>query len=62
MPLICLETALPAKFAETIREALGRDPEVPPGFEGLESWPQRVAVMDPDVEAVKAFIAARTKN
>lgn len=61
VPLICLETALPAKFAETIREALGRDPEVPPGYEGLESRLQRVAVMDPDVEAVKAYIAARTK-
>jgi threonine synthase len=61
VPLICLETALPAKFAETIREALGRDPSVPAGYEGLESRLQRVAVMDPDVEAVKTFIAGRTK-
>ncbi len=61
VPLICLETALPAKFADTIREALGRDPDVPPGYEGLENRLQRVAVMDPDVEAVKAFIAGRTK-
>jgi threonine synthase len=61
VPLICLETALPAKFAETIREALGHDPAVPPGYEGLESRLQRVAVMDPDVEAVKTFIAGRTK-
>jgi threonine synthase len=60
VPLICMETALPAKFAETIREALGRDPEVPAGYEGLESRLQRVAVMDPDVEAVKAYIAGRT--
>ncbi len=60
VPLICLETALPAKFAETIREALGHDPEVPPGYQGLESRLQRVAVMDPDVEAVKAYIAGRT--
>ena len=56
---VCLETALPAKFAATIREALGRDPETPPGFEGLESRPQRVEVMDADVSAVKAFIARR---
>ncbi len=61
VPLICLETALPAKFADTIREALGRDPEVPPGYEGLENRLQRVAVMDPDVEAVKTFIAGRSK-
>jgi len=60
VPLICLETALPAKFSETIREALGRDPVIPAGFDGLENRPQRVAVMDPDVEAVKSYIAART--
>jgi threonine synthase len=57
IPLICLETALPAKFGETIREALGREPERPAGFEGLEGRPQRVTVLDPDVDALKAFIA-----
>jgi threonine synthase len=56
VPLVCLETALPIKFAATIREALGRGPEAPAGFEGLESHPQRVEVMDPDVGAVKRFI------
>jgi threonine synthase len=45
------------KFAATIREALGRDPEVPPGLESLERMPQRVEIMDPSAEAVKAFIA-----
>jgi threonine synthase len=62
IPLVCLETALPAKFAATIREALGRDPETPPGFEGLEGRPQRVEVMDPDVSAVKAFIVRHCNN
>jgi threonine synthase len=56
IPLVCLETALPAKFAASIREALGRDPDVPPGYEGLERLPQRVEVMDADVAAVKAYI------
>ena len=56
VPLLCLETALPVKFAASIREALGREPETPSGFEGLESRPQRVEAMDPDVEAVKCFI------
>jgi threonine synthase len=59
VPLICLETALPAKFADTIREALRRDPERPPGYEDLEQRSQRVEVMDADVAQVKAFIAAR---
>ncbi|MCC6610627.1 MAG: threonine synthase [Burkholderiales bacterium] len=57
VPMICLETAQPAKFAETIREALGREPERPAGYEGIERLPQRVEVMDPDAEQVKAFIA-----
>ncbi|MEK7361227.1 MAG: threonine synthase [Pseudomonadota bacterium] len=60
IPLICLETALPAKFAETIREALARDPDYPPGCENLESLPQRFELMDADVAAVKTFIARHT--
>ena len=58
MPLICLETALPAKFEEAIREALGRDPERPRGLEDIESLPQRVEVLDRDVAAVKRYIVA----
>ncbi|MBI2305774.1 MAG: threonine synthase [Rhodocyclales bacterium] len=58
VPTLVLETALPAKFEETIREALNRAPERPAGLEGIESLPQRVEVMDPDVDAVKAFIVA----
>jgi threonine synthase len=57
IPLICLETALPAKFEETIREALGRAPERPAGLEGLEERPQRVQVVDRDAEAIKRYIA-----
>ena len=58
VPLVCLETALPVKFAETIREALGREPERPAEFAGLEQQPQRVTVIEPDVEIVKRHIAA----
>ncbi len=58
LPLICLETALPAKFEETIREALGREPERPAKLKGIEQLPQRVEVMDADVAKLKAFISA----
>ena len=61
VPLVCMETAQPAKFAETIREALGREPARPVGFENLEKLPQRVEVMDADAAAVKAFISARAE-
>jgi len=56
VPLVCLETALPAKFAETIREALGREPARPAGFERLEERPQRFEVIKPDAQAVKTYI------
>jgi threonine synthase len=59
LPLICLETALPAKFAETIQEALGRLPERPEAMEGIEDLPQRCEVMDADVAKLKAYISAR---
>ena len=59
LPLICLETALPAKFAETIREALGREPERPAALEGIEDLPQCCEVMDADVAKLKAFISAK---
>jgi len=58
VPLVCLETALPVKFAPTIREALGREPERPAEFAGLEERPQRYEVIEPDVELVKRHIAA----
>jgi len=56
IPLVCLETAQPAKFGATIREALGRAPPRPPAYADLESRPQRFEVIDPDADAVKAFI------
>jgi len=59
-PMIVLETALPAKFAETIREAIGRDPQRPAGFESIETLPQRFAVMDASVPKVKDFIVGHT--
>jgi threonine synthase len=60
IPMIVLETALPTKFNETIREALGKDAERPRGFENIESLPQRYDVMAPDVAAIKRYIAERT--
>ncbi|HEX9719600.1 MAG TPA: threonine synthase [Ramlibacter sp.] len=57
VPMIVLETALPIKFAETIVEALGREPDRPARFEGIEQLPRRVTVMPADAQAVKEFMA-----
>ncbi|MDP2793182.1 MAG: threonine synthase [Sulfurisoma sp.] len=56
IPMVVLETAQPVKFAETIQEALGRDPTRPKDFDGIENLPQRVEVMKADVQAVKDFV------
>ena len=56
-PMIVLETALPIKFAATIVEALGREPERPSAFEGIEQLPKRVQVVPADVALVKDYIA-----
>jgi threonine synthase len=58
MPMIVLETALPIKFAATIVEALGHEPERPPQFQGIEDLPKRATVLPADAALVKAFIAA----
>jgi len=62
VPLVCLETALPAKFEDTIVEALGRKPERPVGLANIEDLPQRVEVMDADAAAVMAFVAAHAND
>jgi threonine synthase len=58
-PMVCIETALPAKFEATIVEALGEKPPRPAGFEGIEDLPQRCDAMGVDAQALKAYIAAR---
>ncbi len=57
VPMIVLETALPIKFAATIVEALGRAPDRPAQFEGMEALPKRVVSMSKDVAAIKAYIS-----
>ncbi|MGF6345557.1 threonine synthase [Variovorax sp. W2I14] len=57
VPMVVLETALPIKFAATIVEALGHEPDRPAKFEGIEALPKRVVKLPADAEAVKAYIA-----
>jgi threonine synthase len=57
--MLVLETALPAKFAETIVEATGRQPERPhwiKGLEGLEALPKRFAVMPKQTQVIKDYV------
>ena len=57
--MVVLETAQPAKFEETIREALGTEPVRPAELKGIEALEQHVVVMDPDVNAIKQYLVER---
>ena len=56
VPMLVLETALPAKFASTIHEALGLEPDRPAALRDIESLPKRFTVMPVDAPRVKDYI------
>ena len=56
IPMICLETAQPAKFADTIVEALGIAPPVPSAFQHLQQRAQRFCRMPRDLAMLKTYI------
>ena len=58
VPMIVLETALPVKFAETIVEAIGRQPERPSRFAGIEDLPRHLVELPNDAEALKELISS----
>jgi len=60
VPMVVLETALPAKFEDAIVEALGEAPPRPAALNGIESLPQSFTVMNVSVETIKAFIVNNT--
>jgi len=63
--MLVLETALPAKFAETIQEATGRLPERPhwiAGLDGLEALPKRFTVLPADVDMVKSYVVRHCQD
>ena len=56
VPMVCLETAQAVKFAQTIREAIGREPERPAAFRGIEELPQRYERFASDPEQLRQFL------
>lgn len=61
IPMLALETALPAKFGETILEATGKPAPVPAHLAGLDSLPQRVDVLPNDAERVRQYVRERAR-
>jgi threonine synthase len=60
-PLVCLATAHPAKFPESVERALGEDLARHPRVDALDGLPTRSTPLPADEEAVKAFIAEQDR-
>ena len=56
--MVCLATAHPAKFGAAVKQAIGKEPDLPPALAGLAEKESRCEVMEADVEAVRGFVAA----
>jgi threonine synthase len=58
---ICLATAHPAKFSETVEQSLGFQAPVPESVKELQDKPTRCETMDADIEKVRAFFIAHVE-
>ena len=61
IPMLVLETALPAKFSETIQEAIGQPAPAPEHLRDLAALPQKVEIMDCSVEVIRKYIQDHAK-
>lgn len=57
-PLICLATAHPAKFGETVKKATGLDPALPPAFQGIDKLEKKLVTLPAEIEAIKQYVDA----
>ncbi len=55
---VCLATAHPAKFSETVERSLGFQPPPPESVKKLYGKPTRCELMDADIEKVRDFFIA----
>lgn len=62
VPIVCLATAHPAKFAEAVEAAIGRTPEVPPPFVGLLEKDSRCELMDADAGKVRDYLKQHARH
>lgn len=57
VPMVCLATAHPAKFATIVEDAIGMPPSIPDCLIGITDKVARCELMDADMEQVKEFVA-----
>jgi threonine synthase len=56
-----LETAHPAKFGETVKDATGRDPSIPERLEKVLTLPDRSERMTADYDKFREWIVANLR-
>ncbi len=57
VPMVCLATAHPSKFGQTVKEALGEEPELPEFYADLMERESRCEVMDAESGKIKEFLS-----
>ncbi len=57
VPMICLATAHPAKFSDTVKHASGIEPEEPVVIQGLHTKESRCETMVANQETVKVYLS-----
>jgi threonine synthase len=58
VPMVCLETAQPVKFSDTIVEAIGQAPALTSEMTRMLAQPQRFEKMPPDAARIRRYVEA----
>jgi threonine synthase len=62
IPRVALACAHPAKFPDTVEQATGHKPALPPHLKDLMTRPERINTVPNDLGAIRDFIAARARR
>ena len=58
-PIAVMSTAHPAKFGEAVRDATGREPELPPALAALADRDEHLTALPNDLPTLRDFVTAR---
>jgi len=62
VPMVCLATAHPAKFGAAVRQAIGREPELPPSIADLADREARCELMEADADLIRDYLKAHARH
>jgi threonine synthase len=58
VPVVCMGTAHPAKFADVVESVLGKPVDFPSRLDSAMNAPEQFTMMDNDLKQVQAFVRA----